>query len=452
MDPAFEPIPEPISGLTVLCEECGKSRSTYAPPREKKARWCCACAKTMTCGALPKCKLCEACDDKRAAFGTPEEKLARWCSSCAKVHYPGTYVAIDKKRLEEQQAAACKLALEQEAAEAKLLAALPKPVLISLLDTSDSSSAILSAVEDSNGWDPWLGAVAAAESAMGLSKPSMDVTAVAPRMTRRAASARRAARHSSTFHRKASLQNAATKRKQRPRPKCEDCHERTRNYGHPDDLNPASGTGRPHWRWCGMCAKKHPGSINLNPSHIPADGAVARKRLLARAKAKWEAEAAAVEAGANGVAAPRAPHPAIAINPELYHKCRVHQNGPPYDHKHKCNGCGVTRHRDKSAAKAKAKAGQKQQKVSKVSPKDNGQRVKSKSSQVPRMCEDCGVRTRNYGHPSDPNPASETGRPIWRWCGQCAKSYPGHVQRVRRLGPVPHQLLHRTAACGRAPP
>ena len=66
----------------------------------------------------------------------------------------------------------------------------------------------------------------------------------------------------------------------------------------------------------------------------------------------------------------------------------------------------------------------------------------------------CGaqVRTRNYGHPSDPNPASETGRPIWRWCGQCAKSYPGHVQRVRRLGPLTQQLLHRTAACGRAPP
>ena len=100
----------------------------------------------------------------------------------------------------------------------------------------------------------------------------------------------------------------------------------------------------------------------------------------------------------------------------------------------------------------KTKAGQKQQKVSKTSPKDNAQRVKSKSSQVPRMCEDCGVRTRNYGHPSDPNPASETGRPIWRWCGQCAKSYPGHVQRVRRLGPLTQQLLHRTAACGRAPP
>jgi hypothetical protein len=285
MNLAFEPVPEPIPGLTVLCEECGRSRSTYALPHEKKSRWCCACAKTMKCGALPKCKMCEACDDRRAAFGMPEEQLARWCSSCAKVHCPGSYVAIDKKRVQDQQAAACKLALEDEAVEAKLLAALKKPVPVSLQDTSDSSPAILSAAEDSNGWDPWLGAVAAAESAMGPSKPSMEVTAVPPQMTRRAASAPQAARPSSEV---ASPQNAATKRKQRPRPKCEDCHERTRNYGHPDDLNPASETGRPHWRWCGMCAKKHPGSINLNP---------------ARAKTKWqiEAAAAAAEAGADKV-------------------------------------------------------------------------------------------------------------------------------------------------------
>jgi hypothetical protein len=63
----------------------------------------------------------------------------------------------------------------------------------------------------------------------------------------------------------------------------------------------------------------------------------------------------------------------VAFNPELYQKCRVHQNGPPYNHKHKCNGCGFTRHRKKSAAAAsssgkKPVAGQKKRKVTKISP------------------------------------------------------------------------------------
>jgi hypothetical protein len=39
---------------------------------------------------------------------------------------------------------------------------------------------------------------------------------------------------------------------------------RAQNYGHPQDTNPASKIGRPRWRWCGQCARNHPGAINLN--------------------------------------------------------------------------------------------------------------------------------------------------------------------------------------------
>jgi hypothetical protein len=71
------------------CEDCGLVQPNFGLPSEgEKKRWCGPCAKGHT-GAVLLLPKCEDCKLLQPSFGFPSDKNKRWCSVCAKSSHAG---------------------------------------------------------------------------------------------------------------------------------------------------------------------------------------------------------------------------------------------------------------------------------------------------------------------------------------------------------------------------
>jgi hypothetical protein len=191
------------------CEVCKKDWPIFGIPNDpqKRRRWCAECAKSVRGAVDIHSKTCEDCKTKQPHFGMPGEK-GRWCGNCAKQHLGS--VSMYAKLCRDCGEKHASFGMPEEG---------KKLWCSECAKSHDRSTGIRIKCEDCNKGTPSYGLPGAGEKARWC-KLCADKS-----------------------HPKAA--NIVSKR-------CEDCGVKSAGF---------SLQGERKRRWCGACAKSHPGTV-----------------------------------------------------------------------------------------------------------------------------------------------------------------------------------------------